>query len=304
MAGVTDSLFRQLAVEQGAALVYTELVSIEGLIRQSKKTFDLMAFSDAERPIGIQLFGNNPDSMAEAVRLASEFNPELIDLNFGCPVKKVVRHGGGSAVLQDLPNMKELVRAAVNATPLPVTVKIRTGWDANSIVAVEAARIAEGEGAQAITVHGRTRAMGYGGEADWAIIRDVKQAVRIPVIGNGDIVTPQDVKKRMEETGCDGVMVGRGALGRLWIFHQIHHYLTTGSLFPEPSAEEKFALCLRHLEMHVEASGLKRGLLEMRKHIVWAVKGMPGATKLKEKIFQLQTIGEIKTCLSDYCKTS
>jgi len=287
MAGAADSAFRMIAKEGGAAMVYSELVSAEGLVRDSCKTHDLMVFSPQERPIGIQLFGSEPKSMAEAARHVEALQPDLIDINFGCPVKKVIKHGAGSAVLKDLSLLRSIVHAVVQASHLPVTMKIRIGWDHESIVAVEAARICECEGASAITVHARTRSMGYSGKADWTVIRQVKEAVQIPVFGNGDVITPQDAKHMLDETGCDLVMIGRGAMGRPWIFQHVHHFLQTGELLLEPTLDERFKICLKHLDLSIQQKGEKRAVREMRKQFGWYIKGLRGASQLRAELFQM-----------------
>jgi len=297
MAGVADSAFRLMAVRYGACLVYSELVSSEGLVRDSARTEELLHFSEEERPIGIQLFGSDPAVMAEAARRAEAFQPDLIDLNFGCPVKKVVKHGAGAALLRDLSRLGEIMREVVRAVRIPVTGKIRSGWDEKSVVAVGAARIIEAEGAAAVAVHPRTRGMGYAGRADWAIIRDIKQAVGIPVIGNGDIVAPQDAGRMIDETGCDAVMIGRGAMGRPWIFGQIRRFLGTGEVLPDPSPEERIRICLTHYDLAVRKMGERRALKEMRKHAAAYVKCLPGAAEIRRRLFQLDDFGEVRRLL-------
>jgi tRNA-dihydrouridine synthase B len=294
MAGVADSAFRIMAREGGASLVYSELISAEGLVRDNLKTWDLMSFTPQERPIGIQLFGSEPDSMAAAVHHIEALHPDLIDLNFGCPVRKVIKHGAGAALLRDLPRIREIVRFVVRAANCPVTTKIRIGWDHGSIIAVETARICEGEGASAVTVHARTRSMGYDGTADWDHIRQVKQAVQIPVLGNGDVVTPQDARRLLGETGCDGVMIGRGAMGRPWIFQHVQHYLQTNELLPEPSPAERIHACLRHLDLAIRQKGEERAVREMRKHFAWYIKGLRGAGRLRAELFQMTEGGAVR----------
>lgn len=302
MAGAADSAFRILARESGAALVYSELISAEGLVRNSAKTLNLMRFAPEERPIGIQLFGSRPHSLSEAVKTVEAMQPDLIDLNFGCPVKKVIKHGAGSALLKNLTLLREIIHAVVGAARCPVTAKIRIGWDHASIVAVEAARICEGEGAAAIAVHARTRSMLYSGGADWRHIRDVKEAVHVPVLGNGDVFTPPDAKQMLDETGCDGVMVGRGAMGRPWIFRRIRHYLETGELLPEPPPAERIRICLRHLDLAIAQKGEQRAVREMRKQFGWYVKGMRGAGQLRADLFRVNKREDVHARFDKYFK--
>jgi tRNA-dihydrouridine synthase B len=302
MAGVADSAFRLVCKKWGASLVYTPLISANGLVRNSLKTFRLMQFMEEERPIAIQLFGNDPEIISEAVQLAETLKPDWIDLNFGCPSKPVVKHGSGSALLKDLPRLQAIVRSVKKVTSVPVSAKIRSGWDSNHIVAVEAARILESEGACAVTVHGRTRQMGFKGRSNWQIIRDVKNAVSIPVIGNGDITSIEDGKKMIEETGCDLIMIGRGSYGRPWIFRQMNRYLQNGDRIKEPELPERIDHCIEHYRMALQLIGEKQGVKEMRKHIGWYLRGMPGCTKVKRDIFQLDNAKAVMRRLYQFQK--
>jgi tRNA-dihydrouridine synthase B len=287
MAGVADSTFRLICKKWGASFVFTELISANALVRNSEKTFRLMKFQKKERPIAIQLFGNNPEILAEAARIAETLKPEWIDLNFGCPAKRVVKNGAGSALLNDLHGLEAIVRAVRKSISLPVSAKIRSGWDSKHIVAVEAAKIIEAEGACAVTVHGRTRQMGFRCQADWTVIRDVKDAVSIPVIGNGDILSAEDGKRMIDETGCDFVMIGRGAYGRPWIFRQFEHFMETGKLIPEPSFSERIDHCIKHYRLALKIIDQERCVKEMRKHIGWYLKGMPGCAQVKQEVFRM-----------------
>ncbi|MFH1941123.1 MAG: tRNA dihydrouridine synthase DusB [bacterium] len=302
MAGVTDSAFRRIAKSEGAALVTTELVSSDGLVRNSFKSFSLLEFLPEERPIGIQLFGSDPAVMAEAVRRVEKFRPDFIDLNFGCPVKKVVRTGAGAALLRDLPRMEAIARAAVSATSIPISAKIRSGWSAFQVVAVEASRMLEESGIRAICIHPRTQKMGFQGCADWAIIGRIKASVSVPVIGNGDIRTPEDGKRMLEETGCDAVMIGRGALGRPWIFRQTNHYLKTSENLDDPSYRECIEICLRHYRLALQSSGESRGVVEMRKHVGWYLRGMPGSSRIRREIFSMEESQDVIACLRRYAE--
>ena len=304
MAGVADNAFRLMAKEGGASLVFTELISADGLVRNNAKTMRLMSFLPEERPIGVQLFGKDSVVLAEAAKVAEEIEPDFIDLNFGCPAKKVVRGGSGAALLKDLPRMKAIVRAVVNATSKPVSGKIRSGWDADSIVAVQAAKILEDAGACWITVHARTKTMGFRGHADWKIIQDVKESVSIPVIGNGDVTSPEDAKQMMEQSGCDLVMIGRGALGRPWIFHHIDRYLKTGERLKAPCFKDRIDVCLRHYDLALRMLGKDRGIKEMRKHIGWYLKGMPASAKVKQAIFLMDNPEEVRMTLKTYAATA
>ena len=290
MAGVTDLPFRVLCREQGAGCVVTEMVSAKAVLYNNKNTRELLQIDPAERPAAVQLFGSEPDIMAEIAARLEEGPYDYIDVNMGCPVPKIVNNGEGSALMKNPERAKEVLTAMVKAVKKPVTVKFRKGFNDLSVNAVEFAKMAESCGVAAVAVHGRTREQYYSGKADWDIIRQVKEAVKIPVIGNGDIFTPQDAGRMMEETGCDGIMVARGAKGNPWIFRRINHYLDTGEILPGPSIEEIQAMILRHGHMLAAYKGEQTAMREMRGHVAWYTKGMPHSAALRNEINQVETL--------------
>ncbi len=300
MSGITNRPFRLIAKSWGAALVYTELVSANGVVRDNQKTRTLFEFLDGERPIGIQLFGSDPGMMAEAASKIDTYKPELIDLNFGCPSKKIVRQGAGAALLLDLPKMRKIVNAVISHTSIPVSGKIRSGWSESQVVAVEASQILEDEGACAVTIHPRTQKMGFKGHADWEIIKNIKKSVSIPVIGNGDVKTPEDGKRMLEETDCDLIMIGRGALGKPWIFQQVNQLLKNNTNFDNPSFQERIEVCLKHYHMALQLYGEERSTKEMRKHIGWYLQGMPESRQVRSEIFMMNSPKEVENRLYLY----
>lgn len=283
MAGVTDLPFRLLAKEMGCGLVYSEMVSDKGLIYKNSHTFNMLETDDRERPVSIQIFGSEPDSMAAAAQIVERSGADIIDINMGCPTPKIVKNGEGSALLRQPELAYEIMVSVVKAVSVPVTVKIRKGWSDNTVNAVEMAKLAEKAGIAAIAVHGRTREQFYSGNADWKIIGEVKRSVSIPVIGNGDIRLPHDAARMLTETNCDGIMVGRGSQGNPWIFRQIVHYLETGEMLPSPSMEERLDVIMRHLEMLVEHKGEYVAIREMRRHAAWYTKGLPHSAELRNR---------------------
>jgi len=284
LAGLTDSSMRRLCRRNGASMVWTEMVSAEGAVRNSWKTFELLAFHEEERPIAFQLFGGRPESMAEATRRIVSLKPDAIDVNAGCPVKKVIKSKSGAALMRDLVLLRDVVQAVLESTTLPVTVKIRSGWDDASINAPDAAGMLDELGVAAVTVHPRTRVQGFKGTSDWSLLTEVKRSCSIPVIGNGDVKTPQDALRMLEETGCDAVMIGRGAVGNPWIFSGAASLAATGKAPPSPSLAERLELVIEHLDLMVEDKGERRGVMEMRKHIVAMLKGFPGAVGLRREL--------------------
>ena len=290
MAGVTDLPFRLLCREQGAGCVVTEMVSAKAILYNNRNTKELMQIHPQERPAAIQLFGSDPDIMAQIAARIEDGPYDFIDVNMGCPVPKVVNNGEGSALMKNPKQAEKVLSAMVKAVKKPVTVKFRKGLNDTSVNAVEFAKMAEGSGVAAVAVHGRTREQYYSGKADWDIIRQVKEAVKIPVIGNGDIFTPQDAGRMMEETGCDGIMVARGAKGNPWIFRRINHYLDTGEILPGPSIEEIQAMILRHGHMLAAYKGEQTAMREMRGHVAWYTKGMPHSAALRNEINQVETL--------------
>ena len=302
MAGVTDLAFRLLAKEMGCGLVVSEMVSAKGLLYENCRTKDLIRIDPRERPTAIQLFGSVPAELAEAARRVEASGADIIDFNMGCPTHKIVRNGEGSALLRFPDLAATILKEMVAAVDIPVTVKIRAGWDAGSINAVEIARRAEQAGVSAIAVHARTREQFYAGKADWNIIREVKQAVKVPVIGNGDVRTVQDAERLLQETGCDGVMVGRAACGNVWIFRQIATYLKEGRLTPSPSFAEKAATLLRHLDMLTELKGTHIAIREMRRHAVCYVKGLPKSAELRTHFNQAMERSDFEHILDEYMK--
>jgi tRNA-dihydrouridine synthase B len=290
MAGVTDLPFRLLCREQGAGCVVTEMVSAKAILYNNRNTKELMQIHPQERPAAIQLFGSDPDIMAQIAARIEDGPYDFIDVNMGCPVPKVVNNGEGSALMKKPKQAEKVLSAMVKAVKKPVTVKFRKGFNDTSVNAVEFAKMAEGSGVAAVAVHGRTREQYYSGKADWDIIRQVKEAVKIPVIGNGDIFTPQDAGRMMEETGCDGIMVARGAKGNPWIFRRINHYLDTGEILPGPSIEEIQAMILRHGHMLAAYKGEQTAMREMRGHVAWYTKGMPHSAALRNEINQVETL--------------
>ena len=290
MAGVTDLPFRVLCREQGAGCVVTEMVSAKAVLYNNKNTRDLLQIDPAERPAAVQLFGSEPDIMAEIAARLEEGPYDYIDVNMGCPVPKIVNNGEGSALMKNPGQAKKVLTAMVKAVKKPVTVKFRKGFNDLSVNAVEFAKMAESCGVAAVAVHGRTREQYYSGKADWDIIRQVKEAVRIPVIGNGDIFTPEDAGRMLKETGCDGIMVARGAKGNPWLFGRINHYLDTGEVLPGPSMAEIKAMILRHGRMLVQFKGEGVAMREMRGHMAWYTKGMPHSATLRNEINQVETL--------------
>ena len=303
MAGICNSSFRRIVKEFGCGLIYAEMVSDKAIYYSNKKTIEMLYMTDEERPIAQQIFGSDKESFVAAAKYIYDvMKPDIIDINMGCPVPKVALHAqAGAALLKNPSKIKEIVSAVVNSVPIPVTVKIRSGWDSNSINAVEVAKICEEAGASAICIHGRTRSQGYSGKADWNIIKQVKENVSIPVIGNGDVVDCYSAKKMLDETGCDAVMVGRAALGNPWIFKEINDYLDTGS-FSLPNEIDKVSMCIKHLNYLAEIKPSKVVVLEIRNHISWYLKGIKGANEIKNKIFTIKDLNEIRRILEDYKK--
>lgn len=298
MAGVSDLPFRLLCREQGADLVCMEMVSAKAIAYHNRNTEKLMQIDPEERPVSLQLFGSDPDLMAEIAQQIEERPFDILDINMGCPVPKIVGNGEGSALMRNPKLVEEIVTKVARAIRKPLTVKIRKGFDDAHVNAVEIARIAEASGAAAVAVHGRTREQYYSGKADWDVIRQVKEAVSIPVIGNGDVDSPEKAKALMEETGCDGVMIGRAARGNPWIFREISEYLKTGQKTERPSVEEIRAMMLRHARMQVEYKGDYTGIREMRKHISWYTAGMPHSARMRARINSVESFEELEEILT------
>lgn len=304
MAGICNSAFRKIIKEMGCGLMYAEMVSDKALIYDSKKTINMLYMEESERPIAQQIFGSDKNTFVEAAKkVYEEMHPDIIDINMGCPVPKVaVKSQAGSALLKSPEKIKEIVEAVVNAVPIPVTVKIRSGWDSNSINAIEVAKICESAGASAITVHPRTRAQGYSGEPNLDIIKQVKESVSIPVIGNGNIKDIESAKHMLEYTGCDAIMIGRGCLGNPWLIKELVNYFDNGIVIPKPTYEERINMCFHHLDYLLKIKPEKVAVLEMRSHIAWYLKGLPNCVEIKNACFQAQTKEELEKILNNYLK--
>ncbi|MEF2954311.1 MAG: tRNA dihydrouridine synthase DusB [Blautia sp.] len=294
MAGVTDLPFRLLCKEQGAGLICTEMISAKAIYFKNKNTENLMEIDERERPVSLQLFGSDPDLMAEIARQIEPRNFDILDINMGCPVPKVVNNGEGSALMKNPKLVHEIVSKVSKAIEKPLTVKIRKGFTEDCVNAVEIAKIAEDAGAAAIAVHGRTREQYYAGNADWDIIRQVKEAVSIPVIGNGDVDSPKKAEALVRETGCDGIMIGRAVQGNPWLFSQILHYQKTGELLPKPGMEEVKEMILRHAKMQLEYKGNYTGMREMRKHVAWYTTGMPHSAAVRRMVNEVESYEQLE----------
>lgn len=301
MAGVSNISYRTIIKEMGAGLIYSEMISTMGIIYNGKKTIDLINFNEKERPISIQIFGNDKESFIKAAKFIEEnYHPDIIDINMGCPVPKVaVKSQAGSALLKDPNKIYEIVKSVVEETNTPITVKIRSGWDEKNINAIEVAKKIEEAGASAIAIHARTRSQGYSGKADWSIIKQVKQAVKIPVIGNGDITSPELAKKMIDETGCDAIMIGRATLGNPWIIKECVHYLETGEILPKPTDKEKIKMIETHYNLLKKYTNEKQALLEIRTHALWYLKGIPDTKEIKNKIVTAKTEEEFLKILHE-----
>lgn len=294
MAGVADRAFRELCIDYGAGYVVSEMVSAKGFTMGDKKSRQLLTLGDKENPAGIQLFGDDPLIMAKAAKLCKEFKPDIIDINMGCPAPKIAMNGGGASLMRKPELAGEVIKEVVNATDLPVTVKIRKGWDDDSVNAVEIAQIAEKNGAQAVTVHGRTRVQMYSGTVDYDIIAKVKQAVDIPVIGNGDIVDEQSAAIMLEKTNCDGIMIGRGALGNPWIFRRLNAYLTECRVLPEVGVNEKMVVMLKHIKKIIEYKGEYTAMREARHHAAYYTKGIRGSAAYRKEISSFEHFEQLE----------
>ncbi|MFC4263331.1 tRNA dihydrouridine synthase DusB [Ferruginibacter yonginensis] len=307
MEDVSDPPFRAVCKDNGADLMYSEFISSEGLIRDAIKSKKKLDFTEEERPFGIQIFGGDEEAMAMSARICETVNPDLVDINFGCPVKKVVSKGAGAGVLKDIDLMVRLTEAVIKSTKLPVTIKTRLGWDDNTKNIEEVAQRMQDIGVQAISIHGRTRAQLYKGEADWTLIGKVKNNPRItiPVFGNGDIDSPQKAKAYKEKYGIDGIMIGRAAIGYPWIFREIKHFLNTGEILPAPTLEERVAVCKKHLDRSIDWKGPIVGINEMRRHYTNYLKGLPGIKDFRMKLVTLTTpeaINEVLDEISEHYK--
>lgn len=293
MAGITDLVFRTICKEQGCGLVYSEMVSAKGIMYGSENTKKLLEVNESERPVAVQLFGSDPDILAEMALRLEEYPIDIIDINMGCPAPKIVKNNEGSALMNNPELIGKIVNKVSRSIKKPLTIKIRKGFDNNNINAVEIAKIAEQNGASAIAIHGRTRQQYYSGVADWGIISEVKKAVKIPVIGNGDIISPEKAKEMFDKTNCDAVMIGRAAEGNPWIFKRTIHYINTGELLPLPSIDEKIQMALKHLQMLIDYKGEYIGIREMRKHLGWYTKGLPNSCETRILINKSENKDEI-----------
>ena len=305
MAGVCNSAFRKIIKEMGAGLLYAEMVSDKALVYDNKKSHDMLYMIEEERPITQQIFGSDKESFVCAAKIVErEMKPDIIDINMGCPVPKVAKRAqAGAALLKDPDKVYDIVKSVVNAVNVPVTVKIRSGWDSESINASIIAKKIEEAGASAICVHPRTRAQGYSGHANWNIIKEVKENVSIPVIGNGDILSAEDAKKMLDETGCDAVMIGRGTLGNSYLIKQVVSYIEDGILLEEQSSIDKMKLCLKHFDYLLKIKDEKTAVLEMRTHAAWYLKGLPSSAIVKQKLYTLKTKEEFIKLINDYIQT-
>lgn len=302
MAGISNSAYRRIAKEMGCGLVYAEMVSDKAIMYENQKTFDMLYMTAEERPIAQQIFGTDVESFVIAAKYIYEnMHPDIIDINMGCPVPKVaVRAQAGSALLKSPKKIYDIVKAVVEAVPIPVTVKIRSGWDRNSINALEVSKVIEKAGASAICIHPRTRAQGYHGSADWRIIKEIKKAISIPVIGNGDIKNAIDAKKMLQETGCDAVMIGRGVLGNPWLIKETVTLLEENKILKKPTVENRIDMCLKHLSYLQQTKDEKIVRLEIRNHIGWYLKGLKGANEIKNRVYQCSRIHDIMQVLIRY----
>ncbi|GAB4311363.1 MAG: tRNA dihydrouridine synthase DusB [Candidatus Sumerlaeia bacterium] len=301
MEDVTDRSFRLTCRELGADVVYTEFTHSEALRRGVVRALEKIRVLDEERPVAVQIFGSESEAMAESARVAEEAGPDFLDINCGCWVKKVARRGEGAGLLRDLKAFERVVKAVVKATRMPVTVKTRLGWDAESIVILDVARMLEANGVAALTVHCRTRAQGHAGKADWSWLARLKDTVAIPIIGNGDVFTPADAE-RMQRLGVDGIMIGRGAIANPWIFEQIKHYLRTGELMPEPAPARRVDMCLRHLQRKIALRGERRGVIEFRKHYTGYLRGLRGAKEVRLAVMAFEQYEPIAERLLEFAR--
>lgn len=298
LAGVTDKAFRETVRSVGGEYVWTEMISDKALTYQNSRTLKMLDLSGEAEPRIVQLFGSDPETMARAALLAIEASANIIDINMGCPAQKIIKNNEGSALLKDLPRAQAIASAVVKAVNVPVTVKIRLGWNDQEIVALELAKGLEAVGVQMITVHARTREQFYSGQANWEWIRRVKESVNIPVIGNGDVSKPDDAARLIEQTGCDGVMIGRGALGNPWLIPRVQSFLKHGIILPEPSIEERIRVALEHFDRVLRYKGERIGLNEMRKHAVWYIKGVRKAALIRDEIMQTRSSEEMRVVLN------
>lgn len=293
MENVSDYPFRMICKHLGADVVYSEFISSEALIREAEKAFKKMTIQPEEHPIGIQIYGNRVEAMVKAAQIAEEKGPDFIDINFGCPVKKVALKGAGSGLLRDVPLMIKICAAVARSVVVPVTAKTRLGWDADSIQIVEIARQMQDVGIEALAIHARTRAQGYKGQADWEWIRKTKQAVKIPIIGNGDVTTPQQVVQMFDETGCDAVMIGRGAIHNPWLFRDAKEFLSSSQVPPPSDLAERVELLKRHYVYAVEYKGERKGVIEMRKHYAGYLRGLPNIAKYRMELMQFTSLPQV-----------
>ncbi len=300
MAGVTDLPFRLICKEHGCGLLYTEMINAKALCFDDEKTKKMLNINDEEFPVAVQIFGSEAEYMARAAEILNDYPNEILDINMGCPAPKVVKNGDGSALMKNPELARKVLEAVVGKSKKPVSLKIRKGWDEDNINALEIAKIAEDCGISAITIHGRTREQYYSGKADWDIIKAVKEELKIPVIGNGDVASVEDAIKIRQHTKCDAIMIGRGAQGNPWIFERINHYIKTGEILPEPTKEEKIDVAIKHIELAVKEDGEYVAVREMRKHIGWYLKGMKHSAKFRDEINRMESVEEVIKTLLQY----
>lgn len=304
MAGVTDLPFRTICKEKGCGMLYTEMINAKALCYDDENTKKMLNLEDDGHPVAVQIFGSDPEYMGKAASIMNQYTNDILDINMGCPAPKVIKNGDGSALMRNPKLAAEVLTAVVKNSKKPVTLKIRKGWDDNSVNALEIAKIAEECGISALAIHGRTREQFYSGKADWDIIAEIKQSINIPVIGNGDVFDVQDAVNMLEKTKCDAIMIGRGSQGNPWIFNRINHYMKTGEILPEPTLEEKIGTAIKHMNLAVAEHGEYVAVREMRKHIGWYLKGLKNSAKYRDQINKITDYKEVISMLEEYVQHS